>query len=347
MPTMKTAVLLAPNRIEVQEQPVPEPGPAEVLVRVRAVGICGSDTHYFAGRRNHEKDTVFPFVLGHEFAGEVAAVGDQVTGVEIGTRVYCEPERPCGGCEWCRKGEFNVCANVRFAGSGGVPGCLAEYYVVTPAQLFPLPGSVSFEQATLAEPLAIGLHIIDNLAQPLGGETYAVAGVGPIGLVTTFAAGRAHASAVYAADRIPVRLEAARRLGATDTCLVPQEDFVAFVRDRTAGRGVDVAVEAAGELDAIEQLTRLPRIHGLAIIEGIPASNTAPIDVTAARRRELRIISGRRSLHKTREALRLIESGDFDTSVMLTHRFTLAETQKALEYTRDYRDGVIKAIVAP
>ncbi|GAG35718.1 unnamed protein product, partial [marine sediment metagenome] len=115
---MKTATLVGPNRIEIHEGPIPEPGPGEVLIRVRAVGICGSDTHYFAGRRDHEEHTVYPFVLGHEFAGEVAGVGEEVDGVEIGARVACAPDRPCGECEWCRKSEVNVCPNVRFAGSG-------------------------------------------------------------------------------------------------------------------------------------------------------------------------------------------------------------------------------------
>ena len=344
---MKTAVLVGPNRIEIQEGPIPEPGPGEVLIRVRAVGICGSDTHYFAGRRDHEAQTVYPFVLGHEFAGEVAGVGEEVDGVEIGARVACAPDRPCGECEWCRKGEVNVCPNVRFAGSGGVPGCLAEYYPVRPSQLHPLPDSLGFAEATLAEPLAIGLHIVNNLIHPTGGESYAVIGAGPIGLVTVFAAKRCDASTVYAADKNVERLDAARALGADRTCLVPQQDFASFVSEHTAGRGVDVAVEATGELDAIEQLAQLPRIHGLAIIEGIPPANKAMFDISAARRRELTTISGRRSLGTVDRALELVASGEFNAGLMLTHRFALEQTQHAFEYARDYSDGVIKAIVTP
>jgi len=345
--TMQTAVLTAPNRIEIRDEPVPEPGRGEVLVRVRAVGVCGSDTHYFAGRRDHEPQTVYPFVLGHEFAGEVTALGPGVSGVRTGSRVYCEPDRPCGTCEWCERGEANVCPHVRFAGSGGVRGCLSQYYVVSEAQLLPLPEGVTFEQATLAEPLGIGLHIVDNLVRPSGGETYAVIGAGPIGLVTVFAARLRGASMVCAADRLQCRLEVARRMGADHTCLVPEEDFTRFVLERTQGRGVDVAVEAAGELDAIEELTRLPRIHGLAIIEGIPPASTVGIDLAAARHKELRIICGRRSAHKSSEALRLIGTGEFDTSLMITHRFPLEQAQKAFELTRDYSGGVVKAIVLP
>ena len=344
---MKVAVLVAPNRIEIEDRPAPRPGPEDVLVRVRAVGICGSDTHYFAGLRDHEKDTVYPFVLGHEFAGEVAEVGSAVRDVAAGTRVACAPDRPCGKCEWCRKGERNVCPNVRFSGSGKVPGCLQEHYVVHRSQLHPLAGSVGFAAATLAEPLGIGMHIIDNLVRPKGGESYAIIGAGPIGLVTTFAAKLRGAGAVYVSDKVPERLEAARRLGADRTCRVPSESLEELVRDATGGRGVDVAVEAAGDTAAVEQVTRLARIHGLAIIEGIPPVGSAPVDVNAARRRELTVIFGRRSLHKTDEALALIESGRFDAGVMLTHEFPLEDAQRAFEYARDFRDGVIKAIIKP
>lgn len=344
---MKTAVLLHPNRIEIQERPAPQPGPDDVLIRVRAVGICGSDTHYFAGRRDYEPQTVYPFVLGHEFSGEVAAVGERVTDIELGTRAVCAPDITCGECEWCKKGETNVCPNVRFAGSGGVTGCLSEYFLVRRSQVHPIPDTLGFAEATLAEPLAIGLHIVDNLVAPKGAETYAVIGVGPIGLCTVFAASRRGAGRIYAADLHANRLEAARKLGAHRTCLVPQDDFVRFVHEQTGGRGVDVAVEAAGELEPMRQLTRLACIHGLAIIEGIPPSGEATIAIDAARRRELTLIFGRRSLRKTDEAIRLIADGDFDPSVMLTHQFPLAETQWAFEYARDYKDGVIKAIVTP
>ncbi|MBS3762814.1 MAG: alcohol dehydrogenase catalytic domain-containing protein [Planctomycetes bacterium] len=344
---MKAAVLVEPDRIEIQEQPEPTPGKNEVVIRVRAVGICGSDTHYFAGMRDHEADTVYPFILGHEFSGEVAELGVGVENVEVGDRVGIAPDKPCGECEWCKKGEFNVCPNVDFAASGGVPGCLREYYVVHKSQLHPIPAHLGFPEATLAEPLAIGLHIVDNLIQPEGGEEYAIIGAGPIGLVTTFAARRTGASTIMVAEKREERLEAATKLGADETCLVSDQDFVDFVEEQTNGRGVDVAVEAAGQLDAIAQVAQLPRIHGLAIIEGIPPAGFAEIAVDSARRKELQIIFGRRSLNKTDDALDTVALGGFDADAMITHRFSLDEAQKAFETARDYKDGVIKAIIEP
>jgi L-iditol 2-dehydrogenase len=344
---MKVAVLVETNRIEIQERAVTEPAADEVLVRVCAVGICGSDTHYFAGMRDHEEKTVYPFVLGHEFSGDVAEVGADVEDVEVGQRVVCAPDRPCGACEWCQKGEYNVCPNVKFAGSGGFEGCLSEYYVVHQSQLHPIPDSLSFPAAALAEPMAIGLHIVDNLVGPGGGETYGILGAGPIGLMTVCGAVRRKPSKIYVSDRIEERLEAALKLGADECVLVPQQDFEKFIARETGGRGVDVVVEAAGQFDAIEQAFRLAANHGTAVIEGIPPGNPAGVDVDAARRRELRVIFGRRSVGKTDEAIELLNQESVDPQIFLTHEFSLEETQHAFEYTRDYRDGVIKAVVKP
>ncbi len=345
---MRSAVLVEPNRIEIQERPRPIPQPEEVLVRVRAVGICGSDTHYFAGWRDHESSTVYPFVLGHEFSGEVAEVGAAVNDVKEGMRVLCAPDRPCGDCEWCVKGQENVCPQVAFAGSAGVEGCLSEYYIVHHSQVHPIPDNVEFKAATVCEPLAIGLHNIDNLVGPDKGESFAVIGSGPIGLVSSFCARLRGAGDVFAADRIEARLDAALQYGATDICRVEKEsDFVDFIAARTDGKGADVVLEAGGEKSSITQAAKLARIHGLVVIEGIPSGGDAPFDVDSARRRELSLVFGRRSLKKTDEAIDLIASGEFDAGRMITHELPLEETQAAFELCRDYSDGVIKAIVYP
>ena len=343
---MKSCVLVEPNRLEIQEKPGPAPGPGEVLVRVRAVGICGSDTHYFAGWRDHEPSTVYPFVLGHEFAGEVAETGPGVDSVVEGARVMCSPDRPCGRCEWCASGLENVCPNVQFAGSAGVEGCLSQYYVVNVSQLHQLPDSVGFAEATLCEPLAIGLHIIDNLVQPCAGESCAVIGAGPIGLVSTFCARLRGMGDVFASDRVKARAKAASRYGANETCEVEGDrDFEHFIAGRTGGRGVDVVIEAGGEASSIAQAALLARVHGRVVIEGIPPGGEAPLCADAARRKELTVIFGRRSLRKTREALDLVEAGTFDARGLITHEFPLQEAQSAFECTRDYRDGVIKAVI--
>jgi len=339
--TMRAAVVVEPNRIEIQQVPVPEPGPDEVLIRVMAVGVCGSDLHFFVGRLQAE--TAYPMVLGHEFAGTIAALGPGVTGYEVGQRVACAPDRPCGRCEWCLKGETNVCPNVRFAASHGVPGCLCDYYVVHTSQLYPIPDSLRFEQAALFEPVAIGLHVVENLARPKGGEIYAVMGAGPDGLAVVYSARQNDASHIYASDLLEPRLAAARRLGADQTCNAAQEDFLQFVLDRTGGRGADVVVEAAGAVRAIEQTFSAACIHGKVLVLGIPPVDSLEMHITAARRRELTFVACRRTVGKYRRALDLIGRGELD--LLITHRFPLEQAQQAFECARDRADGVIKAMI--
>ncbi len=341
--TMRCAELVGPGRIHVRERPVPQPGAREVLIRVRAVGVCGSDVAIFRGRLQAE--TTYPYVLGHEFAGEVAAPGDDVAGLSEGQRVACAPDRPCGNCEWCRKGETNVCPNVRFAASHGEPGCLCDYYVVRRDQVYPIGEETDFAAASLCEPLAIGLHVVENLGRPEGGESWAIMGAGPDGLSILFAALQNGASRVFVSDLLPERLAAATRMGATATCNAARDDMEEFVMERTDGRGVDFAVEAAGAVQTIQQVFRIAAIHGKGLILGIPPADTVEVDVTAARRRELTVTAVRRTVGKYRRALDLIEAGEIRTDVLITHRFPLEETQQAFEQVRDREGGVLKAII--
>jgi L-iditol 2-dehydrogenase len=236
---------------------------------------------------------------------------------------------------------------VRFAASHGEPGCLCDYFVAGVAQLYPIEDSVQFEEAALFEPMATGLHIVENLARPTGGESYAILGAGPDGLTALCAALQNGASAIYVSDLVPERLEAAAALGATAACNAGEQDFAAFVRERTSGRGVDVAIEAAGAVPAIQQTFHLAAIHGTAVVLGIPPADELMLDLTAARRRELTFIAARRTVGKYERALELIADGSLDTDVMITHRFPLEETQRAFECARDRADGVVKAMILP
>jgi len=341
--TMRVAQLVDAEVIEITEMRVPEPGPGQVLVRVRAVGVCGSDVSIFRG--NFQAETRLPYVLGHEFSGEVAALGPGVQQLELGQRVACRPDRPCGECEWCKKGETNVCPNVRFAASHGIPGCLCDYYVVDAEQVLLMGDSVGFAEASICEPTAIGLHIIENLVKPTGGETYAIIGAGPDGLTTLFAARQNGASRILSSDLMPERLEAASKMGADATCNAGEQNFVDFVMDNTDGRGVDVAIEATGAVPAIQQVYEVTCIHGKAVILGIPPTDVVEVNCTAARRKELTVTSARRTVGKYRRALDFIESGELPTDVLITHRFPFEQTQTAFEYSRDRRDGVLKPVI--
>jgi L-iditol 2-dehydrogenase len=236
---------------------------------------------------------------------------------------------------------------VRFAASHGEPGCLSEYYAVHAGQLYPIAQSVEFEEAALFEPMATGLHIVENLVKPEGGESYAIMGAGPDGLTALCAARHNGASAVYVSDLVPERLQAALKMGADEVCDARGQDFVEFLLERTQGRGVDVAIEAAGAVPAIQQVFLATAIHGRAVVLGIPRQDRVEINLTAARRRELTFIAARRTVGKYPRALEYIQKGWLDAEVMITHRFPLDRVQEAFELVRDRRDGVLKAMIVP
>jgi len=343
--TMIRMMLVGPGRMEPEEAPIPQPGRDDVLLKVKAVGVCGSDLKQFTGHLM--PDTDYPLLLGHEFTGQIVACGGDVKGYAVGDFVACAPDRPCGTCEWCRKGEANVCPNVRFCAAEGVPGVLSEYYVAHVSQLYAIPEGLDPVHAVLFEPFGVGLHALETLIRPTGGESYAVLGCGVIGL-SMLAAARLHdAGPIFASDLTLERTQAARRLGADAVCHAAVEDFEQFVLDQTDGRGVDIVLEAGGTVEAALQSFRLAAIHGKVVIEGIPYADIIPLDMTAARRRELQIVFGRRSIAKDARALELMAAGVLKSDIVKTGRWPLAQAQTAFECARDRLDGVIKAVVTP
>ncbi|MBI1789042.1 MAG: alcohol dehydrogenase catalytic domain-containing protein, partial [Acidobacteria bacterium] len=210
---MKSVQLVAPRTLEVREMPdPPEPGPGEILVRVRAVGICGSDMHWYAEGAIGTIPAVYPQVLGHEPAGEIVAVGKGVSDLRAGQRVALEPAITCGRCEFCRSGHHNNCVSSVFMGSPQLPGFFREYATAPRQNAVPIPDAMSWVAATVIEPLAVILHILELVDIRLG-DTVCVMGAGPIGVLTASVARIAGASRVFIADKLPHRLALARELG--------------------------------------------------------------------------------------------------------------------------------------
>lgn len=237
---MRAAVLHAPGDLRVEEVPVPAIGRGEVLVRVMAAGICGSDI----GRVMTTGTYAFPTIPGHEFAGEVAAVGDGVSGLVVGDTVAVAPLMPCGTCEWCRAGKFSLCDDYDFMGSRS-DGAFAEYLAAPARNVLKVPAGVSFEAAATIEPAAIILHGIQKLNLRLG-DAVAVVGCGALGYFALQFAKLSGARPLIAIDVDAEKLDLARRVGA-DICINPaEEDAVTAVLAATGRRGVAVALECAG-----------------------------------------------------------------------------------------------------
>jgi 2-desacetyl-2-hydroxyethyl bacteriochlorophyllide A dehydrogenase len=262
---MKAIQLIAPGApVELRDVPVPAPGPGDVLIRVRAAGICHSDAHYRAGR---SPTAPLPLTLGHEVAGTIEAVGARVTRARAGDRVCVHYLVACGDCFHCRRGEEQFCVTGSMVGHFR-PGGWAEFIVVPERNAVPLPEEVPFEHgAVLMCSAATSLHALRR-ARLAGGETVAVFGVGGLGMSAIQLARALGALDVYAVDLDARKLQVAQSLGAIPVD-ASREDAAEQIRARTGGRGVNVAVEVIGLPATMQQAVRSLAVHGRAVIAGL------------------------------------------------------------------------------
>jgi L-iditol 2-dehydrogenase len=333
---MKVARLYAAHDLRLAEEPVPQPGPGEVLLRVSAVGLCGSDVHWWSTGGIGDARLERPLVLGHEFAGVIES------GAQRGQRVAVDPAVPCGECEFCREGSPNLCTALRFAGHGREDGALRQYIAWPARCLYPLPDTLGDEDGAVLEPLGVAIYAVD-LGHLQPGMTVGVYGCGPIGLLLLQVVRVAGATGLIATDRLAHRLEAARSLGALALPADGQES--AAILDATRGRGVDVAFEVAGENQAVETAVTTVRPGGRVVLVGIPDDDRTSFTASTARRKGLTIQLVRRMKHTYPRAIRLVESGHVDLRPLVTHRFSLDAAAQAFSCAQQ-RVG-IKVIVCP
>lgn len=344
---MRAGLLTAVHEVQLGEAPDPRPGPRDVLVAVRSVGVCGSDVHYYLrGCIGEQVVKEFPFILGHEAAGEVVAVGPEVRALRLGDRVAVEPGIPCGACEPCVTGRYNLCRTVRFLGTPPVQGAYCEYLAVPEPFAHRLPAELSFDEGAMLEPLAIGLHAAD-LGSVRPGYTVAVLGAGSIGLVTLQSALAAGAGPVFVSEPLAPRRQAALRIGAAAALDPNAEDVVSSILNATAGRGVDVVFEAAGAVAAHQQLAEVVRHGGTVVPVGSCAEELVPLPLAHFRRKGVTMRFVRRFCHTYPRAIQLARSGKVDLKALVTHRFPLEGLADAFRLVEEYAGGVIKAVVAP
>jgi len=341
---MRAAELIAPLTFRLAEMRAEDPGPGEVQVRIEAVGVCGSDLHAYSEGQVGSTPNVYPMVLGHEPAGTIAKTGAGVTGLAAGDRGALEPALYCYHCEFCRTGHHNVCANIRFLSNPHEPGFFRELVNLPAANFRPIPATISFAEAALAEPLAIAVHSL-RLASVGAGETVVVIGAGPIGLLTIAALRAANAGRVWAVEPLAHRRELARLMGA-GVALEPGEAVAEILR-ATAQRGVDCAIDCAAAEDTTSQAIQLARNAGRVALTGIHSTQYVAMDGSAMRRKELAILNVRRSNHETGEALDLLQAHPEWFAPLLTHRRPLDRIEEAFSIASHYRDGVGKMIVTP
>jgi L-iditol 2-dehydrogenase len=332
---MKVARLHGPRDVRLHDEPRPDPGPGEVLVRIEAVGICGSDLHWFEEGSIGGMPLTHPLSPGHEMAGVTVD----------GRRVAVDPAVPCEQCGQCLAGHPNLCPTVRFAGYGEDDGALREWMAWPERCLFPLPDALSAVDGAMLEPLGVALHAVD-LAHLRPGMSVGVFGCGPIGLLALQAARLAGATRLVATDlpSRPHRLEAARVLGA-DAVATDEGREARAILELTGGRGVDAAVEAAGENAALDAAVDAVRPGARVVVAGIPAEDRISFAASPARRKGLSLVLSRRMKHTYPRAIRLASEGRVDLRSVVTHRFGLDRSGEAFE-TAATRDG-LKVVVEP
>lgn len=342
---MLAAQLVGVRDIRVTDvPPPPDPGPGEVQVRVDACGICGSDLHNYLEGSIGDTPCRYPMVLGHEPTGRVLRAGPGVSGGTLGQLAALEPAIYCGRCEFCRSGHHNVCERIRFLSQPEDPGFFREIVNLPAENILPLPPGISPESATLYEPLAVALNA-GKWAALRPGESVAVFGAGPIGLLTIAVARLSGAGRIYAVDRVPARLDLARRLGADCAIDFSQADPAQAILADTHRRGVDVAFEAAGSSQAVNQCLRVARNAGRVVLIGIPAGVTVDLEFHEMRRKELALYNVRRQNHHAETALRLLASAPLPFGDLVTHTRPLATIASAFQLLENYDDGVGKAVI--
>ncbi len=331
--------------MEMQEVPDPQlTGPHDVLVRMQAVGVCGSDIHYYLTGRIGSQVVRYPYTVGHEGAGEVVAVGEAVTRVRPGDRIAFDPAMPCGTCDQCRAGRPHTCRNLRFLGTPGqAEGCLSEYIVLPEGSCYPLREGSSYDRGAFSEPLSIGVYAV-RMAGVVAGRKIAILGGGPIGMSVLLPAQAYGAAAAYVTDKIDERLALARRSGATWTGNPDREDIVAAILEQEP-LGVDLVFECCGQQEAVDQAIRLLKPGGTLLIIGIPEQDTWTFPVDDLRHKEITIRNVRRQNDCVQEALDLIETGRVKVDPLITHHYTFEQTPEAFELVAGYRDGVMKAMI--
>jgi L-iditol 2-dehydrogenase len=341
---MRAAELIAPLSFCLTDMPIDDPGPGEVQVRIEAVGVCGSDLHAYSDGAIGSMPNVYPMVLGHEPSGTIVKKGAGVTGLAAGDRGALEPALYCYHCEFCLSGHHNVCANIRFLSNPHHPGFLRELINLPVTNFRPIPADMSFDQAALHEPLGVAMHSL-HLASIAPGETVAVIGAGPIGLLTIAALRATRAARIWVVEPLPHRRELARGIGA-DVALEPDEAQEEILR-ATAQRGVDCAIDCAAKEQTTSQAIELARNAGRVVLTGIHSMPFVPMDGSAMRRKELTIFNVRRSNHETGEALALLRAHPEWFSPLLTHTRPLDRIDEAFAIASQYRDGVGKMTVRP
>ena len=339
----KTFYMTDLEKIEVGEAPMPVIGPDDVMIKVQSVGVCGSDLHYYHTGSIGDFVVKPPFILGHEAAGVIEQVGENVKNLKPGDRVCMEPGIPCMKCEECLTGNYNLCKDVKFWATPPYDGVLSEHISHPAAFTFKIPDNMSFTEGALVEPLAIGLHACNTGGVKLG-QTVAIVGAGCIGLVTLMAAKAYGATRIIVGDVLDKRLEKARELGAI-TVNTKEEDFARKVMEITEGRGADVCIDCAGFSATVDACLSSAKPAGMIVIVGLGQDRVDGFNTGIMSVKELTVksIFRYRNLYPT--AINAIADGRINVGAIVSHRFKFDDPINAFATCHKDIRNVVKGVI--
>ncbi|MCX6996117.1 MAG: alcohol dehydrogenase catalytic domain-containing protein [Kiritimatiellaeota bacterium] len=342
---MKALVLAAIQKLAWRDVPEPtRPGPRDVLLEVAAVGVCGSDLHYFNHGRIGRMVVQYPFILGHECSARVLAVGSEVARVQPGDRVAVEPAVSCGVCDQCRAQRRHTCRQLKFLGCPGqLSGCLCERLVLPEECCFPIAPTTTLDQAVLVEVLAIAVYAVRR-SEVRPGAAVGILGAGPIGLAVLLVLRQAGIRTICVTEPLTARRALAEKWGAS-WAGDPYAADAAQALARREPLGLDVVFECCGRQEAVDDALRLLKPGGTLVMVGIPTVDCISLTMDLARRKEIRFQNIRRQNECVSAALELMERDGLPVTQLHTHTFSFDRAAEAFDLVANYRDGVVKALI--
>ena len=334
------AMVSAPGSIEFVDFPVADPSPTQVLIKTKAVSICGSDIHTYRGTHPFAP---LPAAIGHELSGEIVQTGREVSKFQPGDHVVLEPVIVCGACAFCQQGDYNLCAHISFHHREG-KGAFIPYFVADQDWVHRLPNGISFEEGALVEPLAVALHALRR-ADIKKGQNVAVFGAGPVGIMIVMVARRAGAGGIFSVDIQDFRLRKAKELGATEVFDNAEGHALEAIAQWTDHLGVDVAFEAVGRQLTLLQSLRALRKGGTAVIVGLFSEADVVIPSNIFVQKEITLSGSQGYCRDFQAALKLLEKGDIDLRSLITHRLPIRSLQEGFELLTESDAEAMKVVI--
>ncbi len=343
---MKSMQLTGIRQMQMMDVKTPEiVNPTDVLIKMKVLGVCGSDIHYYVSGKIGSQVVKYPFPVGHEGAGEVVGIGSAVSHVKVGDRIAIEPAMPCFKCDQCLAGRTHTCRNLKFLGCPGqADGCLSEYIVMPETSCFAIPDTMSYDQAAISEPLAIGVYAVRLANVDYTGKNVGILGFGPIGMSVLLPVLQKGANKVYVTDKIDGRLAIAKKSGASWTGNPNKEDVVVGVKEQEPAL-LDIIFECCGKQEAVDQAIDMLKPGGKLMIIGIPEFDRWSLPVDKMRHKEVCIQNVRRQNGALEETLDLLIENKVDVGLMPSHRFKFDDTKAAFDLVAGFEDGVMKAMI--